>query len=121
MTTNTLTYIYIIILPIISAFAGLIATFSQTLPFMKHSSYLYKLLTSEFWATINVLIYIPYLRIANKYFNPAQLILYVYFTSFAVQIFSNKYVFVGPIAYDDYVAIFIMLCALAISVYKVFG
>jgi hypothetical protein len=114
-------YVFIFILPIISSFIALIATYTQTLPFMSKSSYFYKLLTSEFWATLNVLIYIPYLRLANKYLNPAQLLLYGYLTSFGVQIFSNKYMFISPTSYDDYVAMVIMFGAMALSAYKVFG
>jgi len=115
------TYLLIIILPIISAFIGLIATFAQTLPFMENSSISYKILTSEFWATLNMLVYIPYLRIANVYLNPAQLLLYGYLTSFGAQIFSNKYMFISPTSYDDYVAMIIMFGAMGISAYKVFG
>jgi hypothetical protein len=118
---NILTYLFIIILPIISAFIALIATYAQTLPYMKNSSFGYKLLTSEFWATMNILAYIPYLRIANKYWNPAQLMLYGYLSSFAVQLFSNKYVFISPTSYDDYFAMVIMFIAMAISAYKVFN
>lgn len=115
------TYLLIIILPIISAFIGLIGTFAQTLPFMVNSSISYKILTSEFWATMNMLVYIPYLRLANVYFNPAQLLLYGYLTSFGAQIFSNKYMFISPTSYDDYFAMVIMFGAMAVSAYKVFG
>jgi hypothetical protein len=117
---NILTYLLVFILPIISGFIALVATYSQTLPYMKDASYLYKLLTSEFWATLNIMIYIPYLRIANKYLNPAQLLLYGYLTSFGVQLFSNKYVFISPTSYDDYIAMIIMFGAMVISAYKVF-
>jgi hypothetical protein len=117
---NIITYLFIIILPIISAFIALIATYAQTLPSMENATFAYKWLTSEFWATLNVLVYIPYLRIANKYWNPAQLTLYGYLTSFAVQIFSNNYLFISPTSYDDYVAMVIMFIAMGISVYKVF-
>uniref|UniRef100_A0A6C0DTY4 Uncharacterized protein n=1 Tax=viral metagenome TaxID=1070528 RepID=A0A6C0DTY4_9ZZZZ len=114
-------YIFIFILPVISSFIALIGTFMQTLPFMENSSIFYKILTSEFWATLNVLIYIPYLRLANKYLNPAQLLLYGYLTSFGVQIFSNKYMFISPTSYDDYFAMVIMFIAMGISAYKVFN
>jgi hypothetical protein len=118
---NLVTYLLILILPIISALIGLIGTFAQTLPFMKNSSNFYKILTSEFWATLNILVYIPYLKIANAYFNPAQLLLYGYLTSFGAQIFSNKYMFISPTSYDDYVAMIIMFGAMGISAYKIFG
>lgn len=114
-------YIFIFILPIISSFIALIGTFMQTLPFMENSSIFYKILTSEFWATLNVLIYIPYLRLANKYLNPAQLLLYGYLTSFGAQLFSNKYMFISPTSYDDYFAMVIMIIAMGISAYKVFN
>jgi hypothetical protein len=117
---NFYTYLFIIVSPIVSAFVALASAFMQTLPFMKESTYLYKLLTSEFWATLNILIYVPYLRLANEFLNPAQLLLYGYFTSFASQLVSNKYVFISPTSYDDYVAMFIMFCAMGVSVYKIF-
>ena len=118
---NILIYVFVFTLPIISAFIALIATYAQTLPGMKDTSYFHKLLTSEFWATLNVVVYIPYLRLANKYLNPAQLLLYGYLTSFAVQLFSNSYVFISPTSYDDYVAMVIMFGAMAISAYKIFS
>ena len=117
---NILTYAFVFTLPVISAFIALIATYAQTLPTIVNTSYLYKMLTSEFWATLNVLIYIPYLRLANKYLNPAQLLLYGYLTSFGVQLFSNKYLFISPTSYDDYVAMIVMFGAMAISGYKIF-
>lgn len=118
--TNIFTYLLILTLPIISGFLALFATFTQTLPFMKNSSYLYKLLTSEFWATLNIMLNIPYLRMANKFLNPAQLLLYGYLTSFGVQLFSNKYLFISPTSYDDYLAMVIMFGAMIISAYKIF-
>jgi len=115
------TYLFIIISPIISSFIALTAAFAQTTPFMQNTTYIQKLLTSEFWATLNVLIYIPYLRIANEFLNPAQLLLYGYFVSFATLLVSNKYFFISHTSYDDYVAMFIMFCAMGVSVYKIFN
>ena len=114
-------YTIIIILSIISGFIALTAAFSQTLPFMKDSGFAQKLLTSEFWATLNVLVYVPYLRIANAFLNPAQLLLYGYFISFCVQLVSNNYLFISPTSYDDYIAMVLMLCAMGISSYKIFN
>jgi len=117
---NIITYLYIFILPIISSLIGLTGTFMQTLPFMKDSSMYYKILTSQFWATLNVLVFIPYLRIANKFLNPAQLLLYGYLTAFVVQIFSNNYLFISPTTFDDYVAMVIMFIGMIISVLRLF-
>jgi len=114
-------YLLIAVLPIISSFIALTAAFTQTLPYMKDSSFMHKLVTSEFWATMNVLVNIPFLRMANEFLNPAQLLLYSYFISFITQLISNKYLYISPTSYDDYVAMVIMFGAMAISGYKVFN
>ena len=118
---NLFTYLLIALLPVLSAVMALCSSFIQTLPFMKDSTFTYKLLTSEFWASMNVIVFIPSLRIANKYLNPAQLMLYGYLVSFCVQIFSNHYMFINLTSYDDYVAMIIMFIAMVISAYKIFG
>jgi uncharacterized protein (DUF486 family) len=117
---NQMTYLLIIILPIISAFLNMTATYTQTLPFMSDSTIIHKILTSESWSTLNAFVYIPYLRIANKYLNPAQLMLYGYLTSFVVILFTNKYIFISPTSYDDYIAMIIMFIAMTISGFKLF-
>lgn len=118
---KNLSYFLILILPIVSSFLVLFAIFTQSLPVFKTTSYWTRMLISEFWATINTAIFLPYLRMANQFLNPVQMLLYGYLTDFFVQIFSNHYIFISETSFDHYCALVMMFGAMIISAYKVFG
>ena len=121
MLKKITSYFFVFFLPILSSFLVLFAIFTQTLPMFENRSYWVRMLVSEFWATINTAVFIPYLRIANQFLNPVQMYLYGYFTDFWVQIFSNHFIFISSTTIDDYFAMIVMFGALVISSYKMFG
>ena len=98
-----------------------IALFMQTTPDMIHKSMIYKILTSEFWATIEWIFIIPAQRIGYTFLNPAQLALSSYFFDFMSQIISNKYWLKLPTTIDDYCGMVLIIIGMFISKFKVFG
>ena len=97
------------------------ALFTQTTPDMKNESIPFKILTSEFWATIEWMFVIPSNRIGNTFLNPAQISLSSYVFDFLAQLWSNTYWLKLPTTIDDYVGMALILFGMYVSKYVVFG
>jgi uncharacterized protein (DUF486 family) len=97
------------------------ALFTQTTPDMKDAGILQKILTSEFWATIEWMFIIPAQRIGNTFLNPAQLSLSSYVFDFLAQLWSNTYWLKLPTTIDDYVGMILILFGMFASKYVIFG
>ena len=97
------------------------ALFTQTTAGMKDAGILQKILTSEFWATIEWMFVIPSNRIGNTYLNPAQLSLSSYVFDFLAQLWSNTYWLKLPTTIDDYVGMILILFGMFASKYVIFG
>jgi uncharacterized protein (DUF486 family) len=98
-----------------------LAMFMQTTLKEDDATFRNKLLTSEFWATIEWFFVIPANRLGNTFLDPAQITLSSYVFDFLAQIISNKYWLNIPTTIDDYIGMILILGAMAISVFKVFG
>ena len=97
------------------------ALFTQTTAGMKDAGILQKILTSEFWATIECMFVIPSNRIGNTFLNPAQLSLSSYVFDFLAQLWSNTYWLKLPTTIDDYVGMILILFGMFASKYVIFG
>ena len=97
------------------------ALFTQTTAGMKDAGIFQKILTSEFWATIEWMFVIPSNRIGNTFLNPAQISLSSYLFDFLAQIWSNTYWLKLPTTIDDYVGMALILFGMYVSKYVVFG
>jgi uncharacterized protein (DUF486 family) len=97
------------------------ALFTQTTSHMKNASIFEKILTSEFWATIEWMFVIPAQRIGNTFLNPAQLSLSSYVFDFLAQLWSNTYWLKLPTTIDDYVGMVIILFGMYASKFVIFG
>jgi len=97
------------------------ALFTQTTPEMKDASIYKKLLTSEFWATIEWMFLIPSQRIGNTFLNPAQLAMSSYVFDFLAQIWSNIYWLKLPTTVDDYVGMILILFGMYAAKFRLFG
>lgn len=97
------------------------ALFTQTTSGMKDASIFTKILTSEFWASIEWMFVIPMQRIGNTFLNPAQMSLSSYFFDFLAQLWSNTYWLKLPTTIDDYVGMVLILFGMVVSKYLVFG
>ena len=97
------------------------ALFTQTTAGMKDAGILQKILTSEFWATIEWMFVIPSNRIGNTFLNPAQLSLSSYVFDFLAQLWSNTYWLKVPTTIDDYVGMILILFGMFASKYVIFG
>ena len=97
------------------------ALFTQTTSDMKDAGILQKILTSEFWATIEWMFVIPSNRIGNTFLNPAQISLSSYVFDFLAQLWSNTYWLKLPTTIDDYIGMILILFGMFASKYAIFG
>lgn len=97
------------------------ALFSQTTPGMKDATIYQKILTSEFWATIEWMFLIPSQRIGNTFLNPAQLAMSSYVFDFLAQLWSNMVWLKLPTTVDDYVGMVLILFGMYAAKFKLFG
>ena len=97
------------------------ALFSQTTPGMKDATIYQKILTSEFWATIEWMFLIPSQRIGNTFLNPAQLAMSSYVFDFLAQLWSNMFWLKLPTTVDDYVGMILILFGMYAAKFKLFG
>jgi len=97
------------------------ALFSQTTPEMENTTIFEKLLTSEFWATIEWLFIIPAQRIGNTFLTAPQLALSSYIFNFLSQIWANTYWLNIQTTNDDYIGMCLILFGMYVAKYTVFG
>lgn len=117
-TVKVLFWIFLNIL--IVAFMDL-ALFMQT-TFKSEDATIYnKLLTTEFWATMEWLVLVPAQRIGNTFLNPAQLNLSSFVFNFLGQIVTNNFWLKIGTTLDDYVGMVIILLGMYCSKMQVFG
>jgi uncharacterized protein (DUF486 family) len=122
MKNNTIFLITLwLVLVILGNICAQIALFSQTLPFMENKSYFSKLLSNEFWASLQWAFALPSFRLGSKYFTVPQLFLAGYLIGFIIQLLSNAFWLKVKTPIDDYFTMVIMMLALYISKYSIFG
>ena len=110
-----------LILNILTGVTMDLAMFMQTTPEMKYSSIFRKILSAEFWASIQWLFAIPANRIGNIFLNPVQIGLSSYIFDFLSQIVSNKYWLKIATTIDDYVGMVLILFGMYAAKFKVFN
>jgi uncharacterized protein (DUF486 family) len=97
------------------------ALFTQTTPDMKNVGMLPKILSSEFWASIEWMFLIPANRIGNTFLSAPQISLSSYVFDFLAQLWSNAFWLNLPTTIDDYVGMFLILFGMYAAKYTVFG
>lgn len=97
------------------------ALFTQTTDDMKDASILAKILSSEFWASIEWMFLIPANRIGNTFLTGPQISLSSYVFDFLAQLWSNSYWLKLPTTIDDYVGMFLIFFGMYAAKYTVFG
>jgi len=97
------------------------ALFTQTTTGMKNEPMLLKLITSEFWATIEWIFVIPAQRIGYTFLNPAQLAMSSYVFDFLSQLWSNTFWLHLPTTPGDYVGMVLVLLGMFLAKFRVFG
>ena len=98
-----------------------LALFMQTTFKADEATIYNKLLTSEFWATMEWLVLVPAQRIGNTFLNPAQLNLSSFVFDFLGQIVTNNFWLKIGTTVDDYVGMAIILLGMYCSKMQVFG
>lgn len=97
------------------------ALFTQTTSAMQDANIFVKVLSSEFWASIEWMFLIPANRIGNTFLTAPQLSLSSYVFDFLAQLWSNSYWLKLPTTIDDYVGMFLILFGMFVAKYTVFG
>jgi uncharacterized protein (DUF486 family) len=115
------TVILWLFLNILIVIAMQLALFTQTTGELKTASMIEKIITSEFWATMEWVFVIPAQRLGILFFNPAQLAMSSYIFNFLSQIFSNSFWLKLPTTIDDYAGMTIILLGLYFAKFRIFG
>ena len=97
------------------------ALFTQTTSAMKDANIFAKVLSSEFWASVEWMFLIPANRIGNTFLSGPQISLSSYVFDFLAQLWSNTYWLKLPTTVDDYVGMGLILFGMYASKYTVFG
>ena len=97
------------------------ALFTQTTPDMKNESILAKILSSEFWASIEWMFLIPANRIGNTFLTAPQISLSSYVFDFLAQLWSNSFWLKLPTTIDDYIGMILIFLGMYIAKYTVLG
>jgi len=113
--------LYWLFLNVMLNIACQLAFFLQTTLKPEEATIYNKLLTSEFWATIEWLFIIPAQRIGNTFLNPAQLAMSSYVFGFLAQLISNQYWLNIYTSIDDYAGMFLILLGMVLSKFRAFG
>lgn len=121
MKKNISMFLIWLTLNILTNICTQIALFAQTMPIMENTNYYFKLLTSEFWASMQWMFALPAFRIGTNIMTIPQQFLAGYLINFLIQISSNILWLKKSIPIDDYFTMAIMLYALYISKYNVFN
>lgn len=116
-----LTFLLWIFLNIMIGLTMDFALFTQTTPAMKDANILAKILSSEFWASVEWMFLIPANRIGNSFLTAPQISLSSYVFDFLAQLWSNAYWLKLPTTIDDYVGMFLILFGMYIAKYSVLG
>ena len=80
-----------------------------------------KILSSEFWATIEWMFVVPANRLGNLFLNPAQISLSSYIFDFMAQLWSNAFWLNLPTPIDDYVGMVTIFIGMAVSKLRLCG
>jgi uncharacterized protein (DUF486 family) len=97
------------------------ALFTQTTPEMADAGIMMKILSSEFWASIEWMFIIPANRIGILFLSPAQISLSSYVFDFLAQLWSNAFWLKLPTTIDDYVGMILILFGMYASKFRVFN
>jgi len=97
------------------------ALFTQTTDSMKNANMFEKLLSSEFWASVEWMFVIPAQRIGNTFLSAPQLALSSYVFDFLAQLWSNAFWLNKPTTLDDYIGMILIFIGMYVSKYIVFG
>jgi uncharacterized protein (DUF486 family) len=108
-------------LNVIVAITVMLAMFLQTTFKGADATMYHKLITSEFWATIEWLFIVPMQRLGYTFLNPAQLALSSYVFQFLGQIFSNEFWLNIRTTLDDFIGMILIFLGMAVSKFVLFG
>ena len=98
-----------------------LALYTQTTNYMENAPFSVKLISSEFWASIEWMFIVPAQRLGITFLNPAQLVMSSCIFDFLSQIWANIFWLKLPTTIDDYAAMLIILFGMYITKFQVLG
>jgi uncharacterized protein (DUF486 family) len=98
-----------------------LALFMQTTFKTEDATIYNKLLTTEFFATMEWLVIVPAQRLGNTFLNPAQLNLSSFVFDFLAQLVTNKFWLKIPTTIDDYTGMILILFGMVLSKLRLVG
>ena len=98
-----------------------LALFMQTTFKTEDATIYNKLLTTEFFATMEWLVIVPAQRLGNTFLNPAQLNLSSFVFDFLAQLITNKFWLKIPTTIDDYTGMILILFGMVLSKLRLVG
>ena len=110
-----------VLLNILVVITVMLAMFLQTTFKGTDATMYHKLITSEFWATMEWLFVVPMQRLGYTFLNPAQMALSSYVFQFMGQLFSNQFWLNVATTIDDYVGMILILFGMAVSKFALLG
>ena len=116
-----LKFVYWVFLNIMIGLTMDFALFTQTTSDMKDAHILVKILSSEFWASIEWMFLIPANRIGITFLSAPQISLSSYIFDFLAQLWSNTYWLKLPTTIDDYVGMCLIFFGMYAAKYTIFG
>ena len=120
MMNTLLLWVKITALCIISCIIAQISLFAGIAETTIHASYTLRIVLSVCFLLIQLMFMVPFIENGILIMSPVQLVLYVFFWTFVVQLIINVYVLKNVNTLDDYIAIVCILIGMSISRFRLF-
>jgi hypothetical protein len=121
MTNTLVAWLKLTLLCVISCVIAQIGLFAGIIEKkLINPSIVIRILLSISFLLVQLLFMVPFIEIGMELMNPVQLVLYVFFWTFVVQLIVNVYVFKNVNTFDDYLGIVFLLIGMSISRFRLF-
>jgi hypothetical protein len=122
MTNTILSWLKLTSLCIISCVISQIGLFAGVIENKKgvNTSVVIRILLSITFLVVQLMFMVPFIEIGMQMMNPVQLVLFVFFWTFVIQLLVNVYVFGNVNTLDDYLGIIWLLIGMSISQFRLF-
>jgi len=121
MTNTLVSMIKLTLLCVISCIIAQIGLFAGVIEKkLINPSIVVRILLSISFLVVQLFFMVPFIELGMELMNPVQLVLYVFFWTFVVQLIVNVYIFNNVNTFDDYLGIVFLLIGMSISQFRLF-
>jgi len=121
MTNTLVSMIKLTLLCVISCIIAQIGLFAGVIEKkLINPSIVARILLSISFLVVQLFFMVPFIELGMEMMNPVQLVLYVFFWTFVVQLIVNVYIFNNVNTFDDYLGIVFLLIGMSISQFRLF-